>query len=641
MKDRFFSGKQLKSDIFLKIFSSVAFIYALFIAINYANQPLLEQFGFRQTQTALTSLWFIKDGFKFAYETPVAGAPWSIPLEFPIYQYLVAITSEALGSGLDATGRVISFVFLAGCLVPVRSICRQLSLPQGVFWIFTGLLFSSPIYLEWGRSFMMETAAVFFSVVAIKYFIEFLATRTKKCAALFVFFIAVSLLQKATTALPVLAVMALLFLFHEMDKNSGIVKSITVRNILTALVLFAVPIALGVAWTFYTDVIKLDNKFGTYITSSALSKWNWGTVSQRFSEDLYLDVMWKRMIVQNLGGLLGLAIVLGAFYASKRSEIRWVIGTALLLGILPFFIFTNLHLIHLYYQSANAIFLIFALAVALAVIVESKRSPALVSGVLLALMASNYVAFAEGYYGDITKTMNSADNQELGVASAIKNNVKPDEAFVAFGNDWNSSLSYYSERKSFTVPNWFKDYNDVVAHPQSYLGGMSVGAVVICAAAPRPSGRDLLNFTYNDKKFKLVDAAGCFLALPERAVDLSKNKSAASCEGSLDFVVGVEKIPQTLSVSGWTTVAGAESKLPDIVYITLTDAKGSISYYDAAAISRPDVNNFFRQADLGPAGFSRIIDVKPLSGQFTVGVARVVNDQLEQCQFQKSVEIGN
>src|SRR5262245_2823689 len=61
-----------------------------YVAIAFATQPLLEMHGFRQTQTALTSYWMLRQGPALDYQTPVAGAPWAIPEEFPLYQLLAA-----------------------------------------------------------------------------------------------------------------------------------------------------------------------------------------------------------------------------------------------------------------------------------------------------------------------------------------------------------------------------------------------------------------------------------------------------------------------------------------------------------------------------------------------------------------------
>src|SRR5690242_6357999 len=53
------------------------------------NQPIADLHQFRQTQTAITAYWMAKGGPWLAYETPVLGYPWSIPFEFPVYQYLL------------------------------------------------------------------------------------------------------------------------------------------------------------------------------------------------------------------------------------------------------------------------------------------------------------------------------------------------------------------------------------------------------------------------------------------------------------------------------------------------------------------------------------------------------------------------
>ena len=62
--------------------------YFLWIGLDH---PALDFYAFRQTQTALSAYWLWHDGFRLAYETPVLGAPWAIPYEFPLYQWLVAL----------------------------------------------------------------------------------------------------------------------------------------------------------------------------------------------------------------------------------------------------------------------------------------------------------------------------------------------------------------------------------------------------------------------------------------------------------------------------------------------------------------------------------------------------------------------
>ena len=64
----------------------------------------------------------------------MVGAPWSIPLEFPIYQWIVALI-RFMGIPIDVGGRLISFAFFIGCLVPLRMLFRTLGLKTETFLI--------------------------------------------------------------------------------------------------------------------------------------------------------------------------------------------------------------------------------------------------------------------------------------------------------------------------------------------------------------------------------------------------------------------------------------------------------------------------------------------------------------------------
>jgi hypothetical protein len=64
--------------------AAIALGFFIGLSLLYSTQPPLENHSFRQTQTALTAWWFVRDGFSFAYLTPVGGPPWSIPFEFPL-----------------------------------------------------------------------------------------------------------------------------------------------------------------------------------------------------------------------------------------------------------------------------------------------------------------------------------------------------------------------------------------------------------------------------------------------------------------------------------------------------------------------------------------------------------------------------
>jgi hypothetical protein len=122
--------------------------------------------GISSDTNCISVLLMIKEGWQLPYQTPMLGYPWTIPLEFPFYQSIVASITWITGFSLDAVGRLVSFGFLLACAWPAFAIAQRLKLTSAAAWIFCAILWSSPQYLYWGRTFLMETAAVFFTLAA-------------------------------------------------------------------------------------------------------------------------------------------------------------------------------------------------------------------------------------------------------------------------------------------------------------------------------------------------------------------------------------------------------------------------------------------------------------------------------------------
>lgn len=626
-------------EVLLIALAAACVAYAFYIAVKYANQLPLDQFSFRQTQTALTAYWMGQDGFRLAYETPVVGPPWVIPFEFPIYQGLVALLARITPLSLNASGRMLSFVFLAGCLVPVRSIVRELKLSPSVFIVFTALLFSSPLYLYWGRTFMIETTALFFAVVAIKYFVDLVvADRGWPSGALFVLMISLSILQKATTGLPVLATLAVLYLVSLVRQSPSTRTFFTGPRTLAAVAYFGIPLLIGFAWTHYTDEVKQGSVMGVRLSSAALSAWSWGTAAQRIASVLYVDVIWNRMFLQNLGGTLGLAALAVALYVSERRAKAILLASGLL-GMLPLFLFSNLHTVHSYYQTGNLIFLIFALAVAIGHVLPSCLDRKLPTLVLTAIIAgSNYVYFHLDYLSTVQTVFTPENSRELAVSEALKERIPPGKYFVAFGNDWSSSLAYLSERKSFTVPGFFPGYQEISRDPSRFGDPSTLGGVVVCPAPGTPSLDSLAHWASDRRAWKLAMVRDCFLALPEAAhMDARAATVPTQCEGNIDYARPTTAGAASLDVAGWTAVNGKSGALADRVYVTLSQAGSPLEYFETMDVDRPDVNAFFGRKTAERFGFSRLIDLGARNGEQVIGVARLSHGRLESCQFAKTL----
>src|SRR5262245_10384506 len=113
---------------------SVIFILLLvhsFIAISTGWSHTLNDFhGFRQAQTAIAVDYLVKGGPWIAYETPVFGPPWSIPFEFPLYQWITALVVIVFRISVEQAGRAVSAGFFYASLIPGYLLLRRLDLTR-------------------------------------------------------------------------------------------------------------------------------------------------------------------------------------------------------------------------------------------------------------------------------------------------------------------------------------------------------------------------------------------------------------------------------------------------------------------------------------------------------------------------------
>src|SRR5262249_37528880 len=88
----------------------------------------------------------------------------SIPIEFPIYQWIVAALG-LIGIQIETAGRLVSYCFFIACLWPIWMIFRSMKLKTEIFLITAILFLSSPLYLFWSRTVMIESLALFFAAL--------------------------------------------------------------------------------------------------------------------------------------------------------------------------------------------------------------------------------------------------------------------------------------------------------------------------------------------------------------------------------------------------------------------------------------------------------------------------------------------
>ena len=159
--------KSLNSKL-LKFFPILIIIAGIAVRLININQPLLEFFPQRQTQTAEITRNIYVNGWPDFWTPKVryfTGSPIPYVLEFPLYNGLVAVLYHLFGPNI-IWGRIISLIFfILSSIVFYRLLLKTI---PAVSAILTILFFSfSPLHILISRSFQPEELALFLLLLAV------------------------------------------------------------------------------------------------------------------------------------------------------------------------------------------------------------------------------------------------------------------------------------------------------------------------------------------------------------------------------------------------------------------------------------------------------------------------------------------
>lgn len=468
----FFIKNGIQLEKFVMLFACALLLFSI---APHLNLPILEAHGFRQTQTAITAYYIDNISDLFYYETPVLGYPWRIPFEFPLYQYITKIVSIYTGIELTLTGRLISLFFFIGIIYALKEINNELKLIDNRNEIFFFLIVAlNPVYLFWSATFMIESTALFFSLMVGLYVIKLrLNYSYKNLFFLFIYMLTAGLV-KLTTVAPIILLSSVIFIFFCFEKH----RVFNFIQIICIVGVVSIALSIVYFWISYSDLIKSENFFGKRITSSALSRWNYGEFGDRFSKDLWVDVIWKRDISSlPLSYFSIFFIIFGFFISRKCTKIYITLLTALY--ILPYAVFTNLHLVHDYYQYSNRIYLISIFILTTFTFFE-KIKKVQMSYLRSTFLISATLVFLNSNYTDIILGKKQTFEKELNISNFIKHNTKPDDLIIVFGYDWASKIHFYSERKGLAFPGWGGDPKKILDNEKSFLNGELASIIVNC-----------------------------------------------------------------------------------------------------------------------------------------------------------------
>ena len=444
------------------------------------HASLLDRYEFRQLQTALTTYWIAHDGWQLAYLTPLFGPPWSVPMEFPTYQLIVAAVHRFGGLPLEQSGRLISILFLLATLPAVFDLLA-LAVPRASRrLIVLALILSSPVYLFYGRTFMIETTGLCFTVWFLAAFRRALLRPDWRWVAATTLFASLAALTKITTflvyGLPALALVLAAWRGSTGAPNPG---GTLLRRLLVAIIPAAVSLGLAWWWVRFSDHIKDSNPFTGFLTARELQRWNFGDWALRF------DWSFWQHLQENVTGYVlaeGAGVVGLLCWPFAPWRARWMA----LAGLLGFFsgplLFANLYHIHDYYYAANALLLVGSAGLLLAACWDDPRLPRGANWLaLVAMLACQYHAFYRGYYSHHRQPAPPPP----GLAAVVRQAVPADGVVLIYGADWNPLLPYYAERRALMVPGERQDETAVLEQVLARLPPRRIAAMIVEGGALR------------------------------------------------------------------------------------------------------------------------------------------------------------
>jgi len=426
--------KRHPSPIILYLTAAASMVLVFFARLLGPEGFFITQ---REWQTAITAWWMIHEPHGLIHAlTPLMGPPWMIPFEFPIFQWLSAHL-RIPGLPLDDSGRMLSTLFFLLGVIVLYRLALDLDLDRRVAEMAAVLMLSSPLYLAYGFSFTIESLALLFGLLYIRFFVRWLldpglALLTMATAA----GVAAALTKVTTWAVFATAIGILALWAITSARRHG--RSFS-DNIIGTFLVLGVPLACAVWWISVSDAIKADNPLSVELTSSMLRPWNLGTIVERSSIGNWLGFSFRSALL--ILGPIGLLMVGPALFSLLRnrrcrppSPVLFASMAALMTGPL---VFSNLYFVHDYYVLATGIFAILLFASA---IFARRAHPILAALLIIANLATAAIFVA-------VKQANYEDPLSRGLVHAVEK-LPAGRPIVVFGSYLDARVPYLSRRKA-------------------------------------------------------------------------------------------------------------------------------------------------------------------------------------------------
>ena len=313
-----------------KILLGIFFI-ALAIRLWGVTNPLLDFHAWRQTLTATIAYNFYADGMNFF--TPSRNMIGSIfHFEFPLFTYLVALLYKVFGFD-EILGRLVAIAFSMGSIWFLYLLGKRYFDETSAI-VACGIFAVLPFSVYYSRTFMPESAMIFFSISMIYMFARWLDTRKWSHFILASLFSTLAFLVK----LPTLYMGAPL-LFLAWNKFRG---KIFYQPLLYVFVIaILIPPTL---WYSYIASLQFETYGGSNIWLDMLKDYE-----VLFTLRYWKLIFWTRLVEKMFAFTVFPFVVLGMRAYTSNKE-NYVLHTWFFSICLYFIIAAKYNFIHEYYQ---------------------------------------------------------------------------------------------------------------------------------------------------------------------------------------------------------------------------------------------------------------------------------------------------
>lgn len=604
----------------LRLLIGLVVLLALHAAYAFSvgfGHNISDRVGFRQAQTALNARSLLEGSPWFAYQLPLFGPPYGLPIEFPLYQWLTALLVAITGMPLIAAGRIVSIGFFLACVVALWKILEFFHTELRGRLVIVALLLVCPIYLFWSRTFMIETCALSVCLWFTLFALRAASGLRRRDLAIATALGVIAAVVKITTFAPFWVVVAgwLAVLFWKR------LVGVKISGLLTALLL-VVPLLAETAWARFVDSVVARNELAaSFLLSSKLHAWVFGKAADRFLPDLW-DAVSTRMLPE----ILGVTALFFCLLVLLPLAQRYSRHAAICLGLffVDILVFPGLHRFHPYYQTANAVFLIAGAGFVICGLMRGGESHRIGGYVLfVVLIASCLYRYYNSYF--------PAQKNEFAALALtgqeVQRHTKPDQLIIIKGHDWNSEIPFYSHRRAIMDRSFSKEQ---IQGRIRAAAPATVGDILYCFGARKE--HDGLDWNARIARVRQdygLDVTGAsddgecehYFGSTTSADSSGDGLASLPCIGTIDMPKDNESVAGTLQIAGW-----ALSRPPIKVIEMAIDGQKVASA--GLGMSRPDLFAPYPQYPGHPFnGYSAPVDTARLKpGRHTVSASAVLQD---------------